>query len=121
MTRPHRGLLLAAAALSLLSLAIPWTLSGQINTWERIEFAAGAVALILLPWHPRIACDIGAVVWMSAVTDYLVQLVLGTRDLSTDPGLVAGIGTWAVSSSLFLFVAGEVLHLDSERRAGRRP
>lgn len=114
-----RRVLWAAVALSLLSIAIPWTLSGERNAFEWAEYAAGAVALLLLWWHPRAACLIGAVVWMSAVTDYLVQLALGNRDLSTDPWLVAGIGTWAVSSSLLLIHAGEELHR-AKRTADRR-
>lgn len=115
---PNRAIVLTAAALSLLSVALPWTLSGEINNWERAEFTAGAVALALLWWHPRVACDIGAVVWLSAVTDYTVQLVLGNRNLSDDPALIAGITTWALSSAVFLFYAGEVLHY--ERRARQR-
>lgn len=105
-----RILLRTGAALALLSLAIPWTLSGQINAYERAEFAAGAVALLLLWWHPRTACTIGAIVWTSAVADYAIQLALGQRSLSHNPGLVAGIATLAIGTALFLLAAGEVLH-----------
>lgn len=104
-----RRVLWAAVALSLLSIAIPWTLSGERNAFEWAEFTAGAVALGILPWRPRWACLIGAVVWLSAVTDYAVELALGNRDLSTDPWLVAGIATWAVSSSAFLLWSSEEL------------
>lgn len=100
----------AGVALSLVSIGIPWTLSGQWGWFEAVEFAAGWVALAILYWHPRTACLIGAVVWTSAVTDYAVQLVIGSRDLSTNPWLVAGIATWAISSALLLLAAGEVLH-----------
>jgi len=87
----ERRVLVAAAASSLLTLAIPWTLSGEVNTWERFEFGMAFAALLLFYWHPRIACDIGSVVWLSAVTDYLLELAFGERPLSHNVSLIVGI------------------------------
>lgn len=102
-------LLYIAVALSLICIGLPWTLSGTVAPFEIVEFTLGWVALAILWWRPRWACLIGSIIWMTAVTDYFVQLVLGNRSLDSNPWLVAGIGTWAVSSSAFLLYAGEVL------------
>jgi hypothetical protein len=105
-----KKILYLAVIFSLLSLFIPWTLSGVVNPFEIVEFGMGGVALALLWWRPRIACLIGSIIWLSAVTDFIIQEILGNREsLSTDPMLVAGITSWAISSSAFLLFASEYL------------
>ena len=107
----QRRIAWAIAVFGVAAVAIPWSVTGDLDAFQWVQVGAAwvAAALLIPAGTRRLACEVMAVIYLSTVFERVAAQLLDWQDLSGGWGSFFGVSAWIITTAIAMYAAGEVL------------